>query len=95
MTKPVYFGLPILQISNIVIYGFWFDYAKSNSGENAKLCDMDTDSFKFHIKTENIFIKVGLSPSKKNILFASMIALQKWWKMLFIYLKGSFHSQDI
>ena len=29
-------------------------------------------------------MKVGLSPSKKHFLFALMIALQKWWKMLFI-----------
>ena len=29
-------------------------------------------------------LKVGLSPSEKNFLFASIIALQKWWKMLFI-----------
>ena len=29
------------------------------------------------------FLKVGLSPSM-IALFASMIALQKWWKMLFI-----------
>ena len=30
------------------------------------------------------YIKVGFPPSKKIVLFASMIALQKWWKMLFI-----------
>ena len=29
-------------------------------------------------------LKVGLSHSKKKFLFASMIAFQKWWKMLFI-----------
>ena len=29
-------------------------------------------------------LKVGLSPSKKHFLFASMIAFQKGWKMLFI-----------
>ena len=32
------------------------------------------------------FIKVGLSPSKKKF-FASMIALQKWWKMFISSLK--------
>ena len=31
------------------------------------------------------YLKAGLSPSKKKkFLFASMKALQKWWKMLFI-----------
>ena len=29
-------------------------------------------------------LKVWLSPSKKLFLFASMITLQKWWKMLLI-----------
>ena len=28
--------------------------------------------------------KVGISPYQKTFLFASMIALQKWWKMFFI-----------
>ena len=40
-----------------------------------------------------IVIKVGLSFSKKAVLFASMKALQKWWKILFCH-KSSFHSQD-
>ena len=37
-----------------------------------------------YFEKNSYMIKVGLSPSKKNFLFASMIALQKWWKMLFI-----------
>ena len=41
-------------------------------------------------------IKVGLSPSKKLLLFASMIAPQKWWKMpVFFILKAFFTSQAI
>ena len=31
-------------------------------------------------------LKVGLSPSKKKILFASMTALQKWWKNAFYFI---------
>ena len=31
-----------------------------------------------------LVFKVGISPSQKKLLFASIIALQKWWKMLFI-----------
>ena len=41
-------------------------------------------------------IKVGLSPSRKLLLFASMIAPQKWWKMpVFLILKAFFTSQAI
>ena len=28
MNKPVYLGLPILEISKIVMYAFWNDYVK-------------------------------------------------------------------
>ena len=28
MNKPVYLGLPILEISKIVMYEFWYDYVK-------------------------------------------------------------------
>ena len=35
-------------------------------------------------------IKVGLSSSKKVVLFASMKTFEKWWKMLFILLQKVF-----
>ena len=28
MNRPVYLGLSLLEISTIVIYEFWYDYAK-------------------------------------------------------------------
>ena len=37
MNKPVYLGLPILEISKIVIYQFWYDYVKSKFGKNSRL----------------------------------------------------------
>ena len=44
MTKLVYLGLSILDLSKPVTSEFWYVYLKSNYGENAKLCYMDTDS---------------------------------------------------
>ena len=41
------------------------------------------------------FLKSNSHLPKNLFLFASMIAIQKWWKMLFNYLKSSFRSQDI
>ena len=32
MNKPVYLGLSILEISKIVVYEFWYDYAKPTYG---------------------------------------------------------------
>ena len=40
-------------------------------------------------------LKSGSHLPKNLFLFASMIALQKWLKILFFHLKTSFPSQDI
>ena len=44
MNKPVYFGLSILELSKMLMYGFWYDYVKPKYGEKAGLCYMDTVS---------------------------------------------------
>ena len=33
MNKPVYLGLSILEISDLVIYEFWYNYVKTKYGE--------------------------------------------------------------
>ena len=55
MKKPVYLGLPILEISKILMYELWFDYMKPKYGDNVKLCYTNTDSFIMHIKTEDFY----------------------------------------
>ena len=37
------------------MYKFWYDYVKPKYRENARLCYMDTDSFIFYVKTDNIY----------------------------------------
>ena len=37
------------------MYVFQYNYVKPKYGENEKLCDMDTDSFIVHVKTEDIY----------------------------------------
>ena len=54
--KPIYLGLSILEISKILMYEFWYGYMKQKYNDNVRLCDMDTDSFVMHIKT-NYFYK--------------------------------------
>ena len=44
MNKPVYLGISILELSKILMYEFWYDYAKPKYGEKSKLCYMDTVS---------------------------------------------------
>ena len=55
MTKPLHLGMPILDISKILMYKFWYDYISPKYGDKAKLCYTDTDSFIIYIKTEDIF----------------------------------------
>ena len=59
MSKPVYLGLPILEISKIVMYGFWYDYVKLKHNKKAKLCYVGIDSFIVHAKTEDIYEDVA------------------------------------
>ena len=36
MNKPVYLGLSILELSEILMYEFWYKYVKPKYGEKAK-----------------------------------------------------------
>ena len=58
MNKPVCLRLSILESSKNLMYGFWYYYIKPKYVEKAKLCYMDTGSFKVYIKTDDIFIDI-------------------------------------
>ena len=55
MNKPAHLGMPILDISKMLMYKFWYDYIKPKYKDRAKLCYTDTDSFIICIITENFF----------------------------------------
>ena len=55
MTKPLYLGMSILDISKILMYEFWYNYIIPKYRDRAKLCYTDTDSFINNIITENFF----------------------------------------
>ena len=55
MNKPIYLGLSILDISEILMYEFWYDYMKPKYNDNVKLCYMDTDSFVMNIKMSDFY----------------------------------------
>ena len=68
MNKKVYLGLSILELSKILRYQFWYDYVKSEHGDKAKLCYMDTDSF--IVNTQNIiFVKILQKMLKLDLIF--------------------------
>ena len=55
MNKPTYLDISTLDISKTLMYEFWYDYIKPRYQDRAQLCYMDTDSFVFHITTENFY----------------------------------------
>ena len=55
MTKPIYLGLSILDVSKTLTYEFWYNYIKPKRGDRAKLCYMDTESFVIYIETEDFY----------------------------------------
>ena len=65
MNKPIYLGLSILDISEILMYEFWYDYTKPKYGDNVKLCYMDTDSFAMNIKTEDFYKDIANDVEKR------------------------------
>ena len=55
MNKAVYLGLSILDLSKILMYEFCYEYFKPKYIEKVKLCYMETGSFIFHVKTDDIY----------------------------------------
>ena len=55
INKFVQLSLSILDLSETVMYKFWYVYVKPKHGENAKLSYMDTDTFIVHVKTEDAY----------------------------------------
>ena len=55
MNKPIYLGQAILDISETLMFEFWYDYIKPKYGDKVKLCYMDTDSFVMLIKTDDFY----------------------------------------
>ena len=65
MAKPLYLGMPILDISKILMYEFQYDYIKPKYGDKVKLCYTDTDSFIIHIINEDFFEDVSNNVEKQ------------------------------
>ena len=66
MNKPIYLGLSILDISKILVYGFWYDYMKPKYNDNVKLCYMDTDSFVMYIKINDFYKDIANDVEKRS-----------------------------
>ena len=65
MNKPIYLGFSILEISERLMYEFWYDYMKQKYDDNLKLCYMDTDNFVMQIKTEDFYKDIADNVEKR------------------------------
>ena len=52
--KNVDLSLSILNLRKTIMHEFWYGYLNPKHDGNA-ICYMDTDSFIFHVKTEDIY----------------------------------------
>ena len=55
LNKPIYVGMSILDLSKQHMYSFYYDIMKPKYKNNIRMLYTDTDSFVFHIKTEDVY----------------------------------------
>ena len=55
LNKPIYIGVSILELSKLHMYQYYYDVMKKKYDDKIKLIYTDTDSFIFHIETEDLY----------------------------------------
>lgn len=55
ISKPVYAGQAILDLSKLLMYNFWYGYLKQKYASQCRLLCTDTDSFLFEVQTADIY----------------------------------------
>ena len=55
MNKPLYAGFAILELSKLLMFEHYYDFLKPKYGDKIRLCFTDTDSFLYHVETEDAY----------------------------------------
>ena len=83
ISKPIYLGFSILEVSKALMFDFWYGYMKSKYGEKATLCYMDTDVLKQKIFYEDIAPNVDKWFDTSGHIVDRLIPMGKNKKVLF------------
>lgn len=64
LNKPIYIGFTVLELSKSHMYDFHYSVFKPMYGNRLQMCYTDTDSYIYHIQTENYYkdLKTSLLP---------------------------------
>ena len=65
MSKPVYLGQVILDLSKTLMHEFHYGYMRPKHGSKVKLCYMDTDSFAYVIDIEDFYKDIAKDVEKR------------------------------
>ena len=65
LNKPVYLGTCILDLSNTLMYEFYYGYIKDKYGQKATLLFIDTDSLLYEIETEDFYTDINSDIEKQ------------------------------
>ena len=76
MTKPLYLGMSILDISKILMYEFWYDYINPKYGDRAIFCYKILIVLLFTLK-QKIFLKIFLMMLRSGLIRLTMIKMIK------------------
>ena len=71
LDKPIFIGMSILDLSKQHMYTFYYDVLKPKYRNNIKMVYTGTDSFVFHIKTNDIY--EDLNTIKKELDFSDYL----------------------
>ena len=66
MSKPVYLGQAILDLSKTLMSEFHDDYMRAKYGSKVTLCYMDTDSFVYEIETGDFYRDIEKDVKKRS-----------------------------
>jgi hypothetical protein len=77
LNKPIIVGASVLGLSKLLMYQFWYGFVKEKYGDKARLGYMDTDSFIYHVETEDIYKDMAERPDLFDLYDSKTIGLFK------------------